>query len=124
MAAGDDDDARAGRIAERLVEDRVRAALPAAEGWRVFANVAWTGRTREHGPLSDGEADLVIAHPERGILVIETKAGQIRRDGSGRWWAGSRVLDPDPFAQASRSQHALVAKLRELPAAPPDFRCS
>jgi hypothetical protein len=31
----------------------------------VFANVAWTGRTREHGALSDGEADLVIAHPDR-----------------------------------------------------------
>jgi UvrD-like helicase family protein/nuclease-like protein len=71
---------RAGRKAELLVEKRVRAALPERDGYRVFANVAWTGRTRDHGQVSDGEADLVIAHPERGFLVIETKAGEIRRD--------------------------------------------
>jgi hypothetical protein len=45
-----------GQTAERLVEDRIRAALPTPE-YRVFANVEWTGRTRDHGQLSDGEAD-------------------------------------------------------------------
>ncbi|MEO5940982.1 MAG: ATP-binding domain-containing protein [Candidatus Limnocylindrales bacterium] len=50
----------AGRAAEQLVEDRVRAALPQADGYRVFANVAWTGPSTPHGPLTDGEADLVI----------------------------------------------------------------
>lgn len=34
------------------------------------------GRTADHRGLRDGEADLVIAHPERGILVIEVKAGR------------------------------------------------
>ncbi len=114
-------DDRAGRKAELLVEKRIRAALPERDGYRVFANVAWTGRTRDHGQVSDGEADLVIAHPERGFLVIETKSGEIRRDASGRWYAGSRKLDPDPFTQATRSQHALVRKLGELPGRPADF---
>lgn len=103
------------------METRVRAALPAADGYRVFANVAWTGRTREHGQLSDGEADLVIANPERGFLVVETKSGEISRDAAGRWWAGRHELKPDPFAQAKRSLHALLAKLDELPDRPADF---
>lgn len=113
---------RAGRAAELRVEERVRAALPQRDGYRVFANVAWTGRTRDHGQISDGEADLVIAHPERGLLVVETKAGEIRRDADGRWYAGSRMLEPDPFTQAQRSLNALLHKLRELPDRPPDFR--
>jgi hypothetical protein len=111
-----------GRKAEILVETRVRSALPQADGYRVFANVAWTGRTRDHGQLSDGEADLVIAHPELGFLVVETKAGEISRDAAGRWWAGHRELKPDPFTQAQRSLHALLRKLDELPDRPADFQ--
>lgn len=115
-------DRSAGRVAERKVEARIRAALPKAVGYRVFANVAWTGRTKDHGQLSDGEADLVIAHPELGFLVVETKAGEIRRDAAGHWWAGHRELKPDPFTQAQRSLHALLRKLDELPDRPADFR--
>ncbi|MBA2382774.1 MAG: NERD domain-containing protein [Chloroflexi bacterium] len=112
----------AGREAELLVEARVRAALPRKDGYRVFANVAWTGRTRDHGQLTGGEADLVIAHPELGILVVETKAGEIRRDAEGRWWAGRHELKPDPFEQAKRNLHALLGKLSELPDRPADFQ--
>jgi Nuclease-related domain len=114
-------DDRAGRAAEQRVEARVRAALPESDGYRVFANVAWTGRTRDHGQLSDGEADLVIAHPDLGFLVVETKAGAISRDTAGRWWAGHHELKPDPFTQAQRSLHALLRKLDELPDCPADF---
>ncbi|HEX2754693.1 MAG TPA: NERD domain-containing protein/DEAD/DEAH box helicase, partial [Candidatus Limnocylindrales bacterium] len=114
-------DDRAGRAAELKVETCVRAALPVADGYRVFANVAWTGRTTAHGQLTDGEADLVIAHPELGFLVVETKAGEIRRDATGRWYAGSRMLEPSPFEQAKRSLHALLGKLAELPDRPTDF---
>jgi hypothetical protein len=110
----------AGQEAERLVEDRIRAALPQPE-YRVFANVEWLGRTRDHGQLSRGEADLVIAHPERGFLVVETKSGEIRRDAEGRWYAGVERLDPDPFVQAERSLRALMHKLDELPDRPLDF---
>ena len=121
-APSDPAEDRAGAHAERLVEKRIRAALPESDGYRVFANVAWTGRVRDHGQLTDGEADLVIAHPERGFLVIETKAGELRRDASGRWYAGSRILDPDPFTQATRNLHALLRKLADLPGRPADFQ--
>ena len=101
----------AGREAERLVHERLRAALPGSVA--VLPNVRW--RERDHGHYRDGEADLVIADPERGILVIEVKAGEIRRDGR-TWWAGREPLTRSPFEQAADSRHALVRKLRQLPA--------
>ena len=63
----------------------------------------------------------MLAHPERGILVFEVKAGVIARDAHGRWWAGGRQLDVSPWEQARTSMRALLHKLRELPDSPPDF---
>jgi hypothetical protein len=103
--------ANEGARAEHLVHDRLRAALP--EAYRLFATVRWL--SRERGLARDGEADLVIAHPEHGLLVLEVKAGDIRRDGEGTWWAGPNRLKRSPFEQAADSRHALVRKLAELP---------
>lgn len=97
---------KAGRRAEARVERAVRAVLP--PGARLYANLAWTAPTRPGGPARDGEADLVVIHPEHGLLVVETKAGTLARDGNGHWYAGDRVLDDSPFAQARKSAHALV----------------
>jgi hypothetical protein len=105
-----------GEDAERRVHERLREALPAA--YRLYPNVAWTGPMRDGGPAEDGEADLVIAHPDGGILVLEVKAGEPRRDGEGRWWLGPILLERSPFAQAMRSQHQLVHKLVSLPGWP------
>ena len=100
-----------GQRAERYVHDILRAALP--REYILFPNVAWV--VRDHGTDREGEADLIIAHPELGFLVIEIKSGPISRDASGRWWAGGRPLDRPPFQQAADSHHSLVRKLRELP---------
>jgi len=108
-----------GQAAERLVADRLRAALPPE--YRLFENVAWLGRTAPERGLRDGEADIVLAHPDRGFLVFEVKSGEIQRDAHGRWYAGARELKPNPFEQAITSMHALVNKLAELPDAPPNF---
>jgi len=105
-----------GEEAERRVEERLREALPPA--YHLHPNVAWTGPMRDHGPAEDGEADLVIAHPEHGILVLEVKAGEPSRDGRGRWWLGPIQLDRSPFEQAMRSQKQLVRKLVSLPGWP------
>ncbi len=105
-----------GEEAERQVEERLRDALPSE--YRLYPNVNWTGPMRDRGPAEDGEADLVIAHPEQGILVLEVKAGEPSRDASGRWWLGPNQLDRSPFEQAMRSQHQLVHKLTSLPGWP------
>jgi hypothetical protein len=54
-----------GQDAERLVANRLRAALP--PDYRLFRNVAWLGKTADKGGLRDGEADIVLAHPNRGF---------------------------------------------------------
>src|SRR5436309_914728 len=98
---------RGGRTAEELVAARVRDAVDGS--FRIYENVHWLGQSRHRGPNRDGEADLVIAHPELGILVIEVKAGDIRREAGGRWFGGGRWLDVSPQEQARGSKHALVA---------------
>ena len=99
--------------AEAIVEEQVRAALPADA--RAHANVRIIARTRTAGPAHDGEADLVVLHPEHGLLVIEVKGGEPSRDVQGRWYAGGRPLDRSPFAQAEAAKHDLVRGIEALP---------
>jgi hypothetical protein len=109
-----------GADAERLVEERLRAALPQPE-YRIYVNVSWTGPVRERGPARDGEADAVITHPEQGLLVLEVKAGEPSLDHDGHWHLGPRILPVSPFEQARTSKHYLRAKLMDLPDWPPDL---
>ena len=99
--------------AERRVQDALRAALP--DEYRLYPNVRWIHKEHRDAPARDGETDLVIVHPQSGLLIVETKGGAIRRGALGRWWSGSNALKPGPFEQAETSKHALVRKLAELP---------
>ena len=94
MAAGGllrrEPDDSLGTRAERHVFERLRAALPPE--YTMLSNIAWL--VRDHGVEREGEADLVIAHPERGFLAIEVKAGQIRRDSHGSLVGGRRPARP------------------------------
>ena len=61
--------------------------------------------------LLEGEADFVVVHRQRGILVLEVKGGEtIRHDG--RRWFRDTATGPkefqDPFVQAQRNMHALL----------------
>ncbi len=103
-----------GEEAERLVEERLRKALPESE-YRVYVNVNWTGPVRSRGPARDGEADAVIAHPEYGLLVLEVKAGEPSIDQAGHWHLGPIELRESPFEQARTSKYYLRAKLVDLP---------
>jgi hypothetical protein len=104
------------QTAEELVIERVREALP--PDYRVYPNVHWVSRSRVGGPARDGETDLVIAHPEHGLLIVEVKGGTIRRDEHGRWYSGGNELKPPPFEQARISKYAILGKLREDPGWP------
>jgi hypothetical protein len=57
----------------------------------------------------------VIAHPDQGLLIVETKGGRISLDGEGRWYSGSQLMTRSPFEQAEDSKRHLVNKLMELP---------
>ena len=66
--------------------------------------------------LAEGEADFVVLHPSRGLLVLEVKGGEtIQHDGS-RWFRatenGPREFQ-NPFSQARRNMHALLDIARE-----------
>ena len=108
----------AGRDAEILVEERIRAALPAEA--RVWPNVSILARTRLDMPAHDAEADLVVLHPEHGLLVIEVKAGAPSRDARGHWYLGNRQLPRSPFKQAEDAKHDLVRAIEGLPDWPHD----
>ncbi len=101
-----------GHEAERRAYDRLRAALP--DEYRLYPNVEWVGRAGPEAPAYDGEADIIVAHPDLGILCLEVKAGEPTKDTSGQWWIGGRPLSRSPFLQAEDSKHALVKQLTDL----------
>jgi len=98
------------------VEERLRAALP--PGARLYPNVRFVAKTRPGGPAHDGEADVVIVHPDNGLLVIEVKGGEPRRDANGRWFIGNHDLARSPFKQAEDAKHDLVRAIEAIPAWP------
>jgi hypothetical protein len=98
--------------AERRLYDVFRDGLP--DDYVVFHSVAWQVRDTRSG-AQDGEADFVIAHPNRGVLIIEVKGGHIRYDGTTGQWFSSEYAIKDPFEQARSSKHSLLEKLRDLP---------
>lgn len=81
-----------------------------SDDYTVLHSYPWLRRWRGEA-LVEGEADFVILHPARGMLVLEVKGGDtIRHDGS-RWFRdterGPREFK-DPFRQAARNMHALL----------------
>ena len=78
----------------------------------VFYSLNWVG-VNESRTL--GEADFVIAHPDKGILVIEVKSGEIAYQ-NGTWTqtntATGFMKEIDPFGQARKSQFELMDRLR------------
>ncbi len=113
MRVGDEGDETRGAAAERRVHDALRAALPPE--YRLYRNARWCAKSRPGGPAHDGEADIVVVHPELGLLVIEVKAGEPSRDADGTWWLGPLELKTSPFAQAEAAKHDLRSGLTDLP---------
>jgi hypothetical protein len=103
-------------------EDRFAAALERAlkPPWAIYRNVAWLEKRPGDEP-ADSEADVVLAHPDLGVMVIEVKGGGVRRIGH-RWESVDRNGHAneirDPFAQVMREMHGLRRKCEELPAWP------
>ena len=86
-------------------------------GWVVFYDVAWLGKVGQFDAPRDGQTDFIVAHPEKGILLIEVKGGKIRFDGPSRQWISTDREGVDhkisPFSQVRDSKYALRNKLLE-----------
>lgn len=95
---------------ERLVYEALQG-LP--DGYLVLHSYPWLrpDRDLEGKPLREGEADFVILHRDRGLLVLEVKGGEPRLDGRSWWRGGKRMRDP--FVQAQRNLHALLDAVEE-----------
>src|SRR4051794_3373899 len=97
--------------AERHLYPRL-AELPAE--FTVYCNRRWHVRSRSGGAPKPAEADFLVAHPDRGVLILEVKGGVIRRDAAtDRWYSNDNRLDPDPFKQVSRTRYLLAEMLAD-----------
>jgi len=97
-------------------ERRVFAALrdQLSNDYVVLHSYPWLRPDRD-GVLREGEADFVVLHRDRGLLVLEVKGGELRYE-RGRWERKkARGYEPitDPFAQARKSMHTLVDRIEK-----------
>lgn len=94
---------------EKPVYLALRDLLP--EHYTVIHSFSWISRHRAGGALAEGEADFVILHRSRGLLVLEVKGGRNIRYAEGRWFrrTGQAVTNfQDPFLQAQGNMHKIL----------------
>ncbi|ARP64271.1 hypothetical protein A9K65_013425 [Mesorhizobium sp. WSM1497] len=108
------------RSAEVKVFDLLENQL--GDDWTVFYSRPWLGIT-PYGEEKDGEADFVVVHPDRGLLTIEVKGGEITRDPAAMKWVsrdrhGVRHYIKDPVRQATSAEHNLFKKVQVMPGWP------
>jgi hypothetical protein len=97
-----------GQKAEKNVIDAL-AQLPSP--WKIFNTVEW--RTLSANGENVGEADVVVFHPEYGLIIFEIKGGAIEIT-NGQWYYGSGLMmKQSPFSQARRNRYALIEKLKQ-----------
>lgn len=102
--------------AERKVFYALKDLLP--ESYAVFHNVPVYRRSGDGGRMIDGEIDFLVAHPDKGVLLIEVKGGGISHDSaSGEWmttdFQGGRHIIKNPYEQGKAYKYALIQELRD-----------
>lgn len=98
--------------AEELLFSRMASDLPG--DYTVLHGVEWTNGH----DLADYEADFIVAHPVRGVLVLEVKGGLVSVDPKLSQWSSEDIngishLIKDPFRQVKRTMYALLDLLRD-----------
>ncbi len=111
------------RWAEIEVYECLRDTL--CDGWEVFYSRPWWGINPKGGE-TDGEADFILAHPDKGFLFLEVKGGRIEYDSSSsRWTSRDRngiVFNiKDPMKQALACKHQYIDRLRKVPGWPNSY---
>ena len=102
-----------GSHAEVRLYESLKSGLP--EGW-----YAWHSLRLMEGNGVFGEGDFVIADPNRGLLAVEVKGGNIeQRDG--RWFQNGVPMASDPRAQGNEFVRKLISRLSQEGCSPPAF---
>ena len=70
--------------------------------------------------------DFVIAHRDRGLLVVEVKGGRVARKPKTEQWVSTNRLDitnniKNPVEQARKSKYRILEKLKDYPGWKPHF---
>lgn len=95
--------------------------------YHVFYSSPWLGILPD-GSEVDGEADFLVAHPDKGILVVEVKGGRVEIDTNGNWTSTDRYNITrnikNPVSQARTSKHILLNKLKGSSRWLPRFICA
>lgn len=112
-----------GKRAEILVYDKLSEQLK-DDKWMVIYGAAIKWRHKEG--ISDRETELIVGHPDLGIVFIEVKGGSITREGN-IWYTTpikelhkpiherERVeLKKSPFVQVTDSAKAYERKIQEF----------
>ena len=64
--------------------------------------------------IKESETDFIIFNPQKGILLIESKAGKIKcEDGVWRYSNGDLMSNDGPFRQASKNKWDLFKQIKE-----------
>jgi hypothetical protein len=91
--------------AERAVWEALHRGMP--PGWYGWHSL----RIRDPAGYA-GEGDFVLAHPDRGFLVLEVKGGQVeQRDGC--WLQNGRPMEEPPLEQGTGFARRLARRLED-----------
>ena len=101
---------------ERKVFERFRDQLP--RNWTVLHSRRFLLPTPAGQRPLEGEMDFLVLVPERGLLGLEVKGGDLRRGRAG-WTSidrrGKKHKIKDPGRQAQRAMHAIARYLQRRP---------
>lgn len=102
-----------GSMGEKIVYDAFRS-LP--DKYTVFHSFAWTDEENKSFK-KQGEADFLIYDPDRGLLVIEVKSGEISIENEEWFQTGGdghrRLMHKNPYFQAEESKFYILKQVLE-----------
>lgn len=97
---------------ERIVYRALKEQL--GNDFVVLHSYPWLRPDRD-GTLREGEADFIVLHQNKGMLVLEVKGGELRYENATWQRKKKHGYEPitDPFKQARSSMHYLVDRIEK-----------
>ena len=108
---------------KRSAEMRVFQCLnELPDPYEIFYSLTWQAYSENNG-FFESEADFIIVHPDKGVIILEVKGGSILyKAEEDQWYSrdreGTYHKIKDPVAQARNSHYEIKKKLEQLPGWP------